>query len=281
MTETRVVTEVSVEKMYLTLLKKSLTRSIAPETFSAAEPWFRAIRWWFLPFQAFLMARGWIVVRREPLDSTKRSEGRDWPLDAETMVGLKRLDNLQFCIESILQDGVQGDFLEAGVWRGGASIFMRGALKAYGDATRLVWLADSFQGLPKAQSGVWRDDERVPLSDFRTLAVPLEQVRANFQRYDLLDDRVRFLPGWFQDTLATAPIERLALLRLDGDMYESTKVSIDSLYPKLSVGGFCIVDDYYSVTGARQAVTEYREQHGIVDPIQQIDWSGAFWRRTA
>ena len=73
MTETRVVTEVSVEKMYLTLLKKSLTRSIAPETFSAAEPWFRAIRWWFLPFQAFLMARGWIVVRREPLDSTKRS----------------------------------------------------------------------------------------------------------------------------------------------------------------------------------------------------------------
>ena len=111
--------------------------------------------------------------------------------------------------------------------------------------------------------------------------MPLEQVRANFERYELLDDRVRFLPGWFKDTLPTAPIERLALMRLDGDMYESTQVAIGSLYPKLSGGGYCIIDDYYSHSGARQAVTEYREQNGIVDPIQQIDWSGAFWRRTA
>ncbi|PYQ04157.1 MAG: macrocin O-methyltransferase [Acidobacteria bacterium] len=276
------VTEVRVEEMYLALLKKCLTRSIAPETFSAAEPWFRLMRWWFLPVQAFLLARGWTVVRREPLDSTMRSEGRDWPVDAETMIGLKRLDNLQFCVERILEDGVRGDLIEAGVWRGGASIFMRGVLKAYGDPTRLVWVADSFQGLPAPRPGVWRDDERIPLVKFaRTLAVPLEQVRANFERYELLDDRVRFLPGWFKDTLPTAPIERLALMRLDGDMYESTQVAIGSLYPKLSGGGYCIIDDYYSHSGARQAVTEYREQNGIVDPIQQIDWSGAFWRRTA
>lgn len=281
MRDAGLVADGRVEKMYLALLKRSLTRTIAPETFSAAEPWFRVMRWWFLPVQAYLRAHGWTVVRRAA-DSTMRTEGRDWPIDAETMIGLKRLDNLQSCVERILEDGVPGDLIEAGVWRGGAAIFMRGVLKAYGDPSRLVWLADSFQGLPRARPGVWRDDERIPLADFAsTLAVPLEQVRANFERYELLDDRVRFVAGWFKDSLPTAPIERLALMRLDADMYESTQVAMDSLYPKLSVGGYCIIDDYYSFTGARQAVTEYRERNGITDPIHQIDWSGAFWRRSA
>ena len=197
------------------------------------------------------------------------------------MIGLKRLDNIQFCIEHILKDGVPGDLIETGVWRGGATIFMRGVLKAYGDTTRKIWAADSFQGLPKPQPGVWRDDERGRLWKFgTTLAVPLEQVRANFERYGLLDDQVRFLPGWFRDTLPSAPIERLALMRLDGDMYESTMDALRALYPKLSSGGFCIIDDYYAQSGQRQAVNEYRRENGIVEPIEQIDWTGAFWRKT-
>jgi O-methyltransferase len=279
MTMTMDRTAAHAEKMYLDLLKRCLTRTVGPETFSAAEPWFRVTRWWFFPVQAFLRARGWTVVQRQSVDSELRREGRDWPADAETMIGLKRLDNLQSCVERILEDRVPGDLLEAGVWRGGASIFMRAILKAYGDTARTVWVADSFQGLPKAKPGVWKDDERGHLSDFATLAVSLDQVRANFERYGVLDDRVRFLPGWFHETLPSAPIDRLALLRLDGDMYESTVASIEALYPKLSVGGYCIVDDYYSHSGARQAVTEYREKHGIVEPIEQIDWAGGFWRR--
>jgi len=266
--------------LYLDLLKKSLTRTIATENFSTAEPWFSVMRWWFLPIQAFLVARGWSVVRRVAADSNARLEGRDWPADAETMIGMKRMNNIQFCIENILRDGVAGDLIETGVWRGGASIFMRGVLKAYGDTTRVVWVADSFEGLPKPRKGVWRDDERSGLWKFgNTLAVSLEQVRANFERYGVLDDQVRFLKGWFHDTLPSAPVKRLAVLRLDGDMYESTTDAIEALYPKLSIGGYCIVDDYYSHSGAREAVTEYRERHGIVDPIEQIDWTGAFWRR--
>ncbi len=113
------------------------------------------------------------------------------------------------------------------------------------------------------------------------IAVPLEQVRANFERYGLLDDQVRFLPGWFRDTLPSAPIERLALMRLDGDMYESTMDALRALfYPKLSSGGFCIIDDYCAQSGQRQAVNEYRRENGIVEPIEQIDWTGAFWRKT-
>lgn len=271
-----------VNELYLDLLKKCLTRSIAAETYSTAEPWFGLMRLWFLPVQAFLWARGWTVVQRRTVDSNARSEGRDWPADAETMIGLKRLDNLQFCIERILQDGVPGDLIETGVWRGGASIFMRGVLKAYGDTTRIVWAADSFQGLPKPKPGVWRDDEKGRLSEFgNTLAVPLEQVRANFQRYGLLDDQVRFLPGWFCDTLPAAPIERLAIMRLDGDMYESTMDALKALYPKLSKNGYCIIDDYYTHSGARQAVADYRQEHGIAEPLEQIDWAGAFWQRKA
>ena len=269
------------EHLYLDLLKKCLTRTIARETFTVAEPWFRVVRWWYRPLRILFQARGWSVVARQPADSESRREGRDWPADAETMIGLKRLDNLQYCIERILRDEVPGDFLEAGVWRGGASIFMRGALKAYGDTTRTVWLADSFRGLPRPQPGVWTDDERGRLWEFTdVLAVPLEEVRANFERYGLMDSQVRFLPGWFRDTLPSAPVGSLSLLRLDGDMYESTMDALESLYPRLSVGGYCIVDDYYSQSGARQAVTDYRARHGSGEPIEPIDWSGTFWRRS-
>jgi O-methyltransferase len=278
--ESAMLVKSDVNELYLELLKKCLTRTIAAETFSAAEPWFGVMRWWFLPVQMFLRARGWTVVRRHTVPTEVRGEGRDWPADAETMIGLKRLDNIQFCIERILEDGVPGDFIEAGVWRGGACIFMRGVLKVHGDTNRRVWLADSFQGLPKPQAGVWRDDERGQLWKFGTiLAVPLDQVRENFARYGLLDGQVRFLPGWFRDTLPTAPIARLALMRLDGDMYESTMDAMHALYPKLSTGGYCIIDDYYTHSGARQAVTEYRQENGITEPIEQIDWTGGFWRR--
>lgn len=273
-------TKTGASQLYLDLLKKCLTRSIATETFSAAEPWFGFMRWWFFPVQAFLWARGWTVVRHQAVDSTQRAEGRDWPADAETMIGLRRLDNLQCCIERILDEDVPGDLIETGVWRGGASIFMRGMLKVYGDTARIVWAADSFQGLPKPKTGVWRDDERGSLWKFQTsLAVPLEKVRANFKRYGLLDEQVRFLSGWFSETLPTAPIERLALMRLDGDLYESTRDALHALYPKLSIGGYCIVDDYYSHSGARQAVVDYRQENGITEPIEQIDWAGAFWKR--
>ena len=281
MTSVGAVVETEVAKLYLDLLKKSLTRTIASETYSAAEPWFGFVRWLFLPIQMFLLAHGWTIVRRRAVDDGVRAEGRDWPEDAETMIGLKRLDNLQFCIERVLEDGVPGDLIETGVWRGGATIFMRGALKAYGDTRRRVWVADSFQGLPKPTPGIWRDDERGRLWKFgTTLAVSLAQVRANFERYGLLDDQVRFLPGWFRDTLPTAPIERLAVLRLDGDMYESTMDGLRALYPKLSVGGYCILDDYYAQSGQRQAVNEYRLENGITEPIERIDWTGAFWRKT-
>jgi O-methyltransferase len=208
-----------------------------------------------------------------------RAEGRDWPADAETMIGLPRLDNLQFCITDVLRRGVPGDLIETGVWRGGATIFMRGVLKAYGDSDRTVWVADSFQGLPKPNVRQAPADAGDILWTYGYLAVPLKTVQRNFARYGLLDSQVRFLVGWFRDTLPDAPIDRLAVLRLDGDMYESTMDALRALYPKLSVGGYIIIDDYECLSPCKQAVDDYRAEHGITEPIQYIDWTGAFWQR--
>jgi O-methyltransferase len=219
-------------------------------------------------------------MRHRGLDRQARTEGRDWSMIAHSMIGLRRLDNIQQCAEQVLADGVPGDFIETGVWRGGATIFMRAILKVYGVTDRVVWVADSFQGLPPPDAARYPADAGSRFHTYEMLAVPLEQVQRNFEVYGLLDEQVRFLKGWFRDTLPRAPIERLALLRLDGDMYESTLDALKQLYPKLSAGGYLIVDDYGAVPACRQAVHDYREAEGVEEPIRMTDCGfGAFWRR--
>ena len=210
-------------ELYLDLLKRCLTRTLFED--SSRMP---------------VVARGGKLqgdVSCGAYDARLRAEGRDWPSEAETMIGLHRLDNLQRCIADVVESGVPGDVLEAGVWRGGASIFMRAALDAYGDEGRTVWAADSFRGLPPPDPERYPADRYLDLSVFDELAISVDEVRGNFARYGLLDDRVRFREGWFEDTLPSAPVERLALLRCDGDLYASTVDTLVPLYPKVSVGG--------------------------------------------
>jgi len=207
-----------------------------------------------------------------------RRVGKDWPEEAETMIGMARLDNLQECAEVLLSDGVPGDLLEAGVWRGGATIFMRAVLAAYGVTDRKVWVADSFEGLPAPNPDAFPIDAATDLSVYDVLAVSLEQVKANFARYGLLDEQVRFLQGWFKDTLPDAPVQQLALLRLDGDYYESTIQILESLYHKLAPGGFVIVDDYGALVQCSRAVDDFRAEHNIKEAMSKVDWTGVYWR---
>jgi O-methyltransferase len=209
----------------------------------------------------------------------KRAEGRDWPVLAHTMVGLKRLDNLQCCIESVLANKVPGDLIETGVWRGGATILMRAVLKAHKVTDRLVWVADSFEGLPVPDPEKYPADSGDVHHTFKALAIGLETVKNNFRAYGLLDDQVRFLKGWFRDTLPSAPFKELAVVRLDGDLYESTMDGLVNLYPKLSPGGCIIIDDYGAVPGCKKAVDDYRESHAIKQEIVPIDWGGVYWRK--
>ncbi len=210
-----------------------------------------------------------------------RETGTDWPSVAHTMVGLKRIRNIRTLLDQVVADGVPGDFIETGVWRGGVCIFARGYLKAHGITDRTVWLADSFEGIPDTgEDGHPMDREMALHRCNGVLGVTADTVRENFGRYGLLDDQVRFLPGWFKDTLPTAPVERLAVLRLDGDLYESTLDALDNLYPKLSTNGFVVIDDYF-IPACRKAVDEFRERHGITDEIEAIDEYSVFWRRSA
>lgn len=217
------------------------------------------------------------LVEAGEFDAARREVGADWPADAETMVGLKRLANVRRCVEQVLADDVPGDLIETGSWRGGTTIYMRAILKAHGVSDRSVWVADSFEGLPKPD-GAYQADAGDRHHTFDDLAISLEQVQDNFRRYELLDDQVKFLKGWFSDTLPDAPIERLAVLRLDGDMYSSTMDALLALYDKVSPGGFVIVDDYV-LPACAKAVHDFRDERGITAPIEKIDWAGSFWRK--
>jgi O-methyltransferase len=225
-----------------------------------------------------LRTRNLALVRTFPFDAAIRNSGLDWPLFGYTMTGRKRLDALQSCIETLLAERIRGDLIETGVWRGGSAIFMRAVLRAHEVNDRTVWCADSFEGMPVPKEKDAAIDANSDLSDRDYLAVTLSQVHNNFARFDLLDDKVRFLKGWFCDTLPTAPIDKLALLRLDGDLYDSTMDALTNLYEKVSPGGFVIVDDYNSWGGCQTAVNEFRAQRSISAKLEQIDAQASFWR---
>jgi O-methyltransferase len=219
---------------------------------------------------------GFAALVRAKLDG-KVHRGRPWRY-SHTMVGLRRLQHLHWCAQQVFADGVPGDFLQAGVCQGGAAIYMRALQVAYGESHRLLWAADSFEGLPVPQHD---NDQGYDFSEAVEpwLSATLDSVRENFRTYDLLSDAVRFLPGWFRDTLPSAPVGTLAILRLDADLYTSTMEALEPLYDKLAPGGFLIVDDYYAFLPCRTAISEFREKHGITEPIRRIDWSAVYWRK--
>lgn len=269
-------TTLDIRAMYLDLLRNYLTRYGDGELIqvrAASNPLIGSAL-------KVLSKRGLRLVRPLPFDEQKRNLGADWPTSAETMIGMQRLTSLQHCTETVLKEDIPGDLVECGVWRGGACILMRAVLAVYGDPGRCVWVADSFAGVPKPDKENYAADEKMRLHLSKdVLAVSEATVKANFKRYGLLDDRVRFLAGWFKDTLLESPIKSISLLRLDGDLYESTIQALNALYPRLSIGGFCIIDDYHAIEACRQAVTDYREKAEISAQIVEIDGCGIFWRK--
>jgi O-methyltransferase len=214
-----------------------------------------------------------------PFRAELRVEGRDWPSIAHTMVGLRRLENLRDLAQRALDDGISGDFIETGVWRGGCCILMRGVLAANGVVDRKVYAADSFAGLPPPDPQRYPQDDSWNFHRHKQLAVSLSQVKSNFARYGLLDDQVVFLEGPFRDTLPSLKAGPFSLIRLDGDWYESTYIALETLYPKLSPGGFVVVDDFNLIPPCRQAVIDYRSRHDITAAMHEVDWNASWWQK--
>jgi O-methyltransferase len=213
-------------------------------------------------------------------DARKRDVGLDWPEQALTMIGRTRLRSLRECCEAVLREDISGDFVETGIWRGGACIMMAAVLAGYGETERKVWGFDSFQGLPPPNEVEFPGDRGDQLYRFPQLAVSLEEVTENFRRVGLWNDQVRLIKGWFKDTVPTAAVEKIAVLRLDGDLYESTIQVLEGFYPKLSPGGFCIIDDFGAMLSCRAAVEDFRRDHGVIEPIVDIDGKGVLWRKS-
>lgn len=259
--------------MYLELLKKTLSYSLWEEPLKPiGTNYNNPIKTTLAKIINRILVNTKFRLGNKSTDDS-RINGEIHPVYADTMIGMKRLDNIQFCVEDVLQNNIPGDFIETGVWRGGACIFMKGILKIHEVTDRKVFVADSFEGLPKTD----KKQDGWDLYKDSYLAVSQEQVENNFKRYDLLDSNVIFLKGWFKDTLPTAPINKLAILRLDGDLYESTMDSLMNLYPKLSTGGYCIIDDY-TLSGCREAVHEYRKKEKITSKIIMIDRKSCYWK---
>ncbi len=217
-----------------------------------------------------------------PFDEARRREGRDIPVQAHTMIGLRRLRHLRALAEDALLRRVEGDFVETGVWRGGACILLAGVLKAHADSVRHVVVADSFEGLPPPDPRYSKD--ALSKFDFHLrpeLAVGLEEVRGNFERYDLLSEQVVFLKGFFRDTLPGYPLGPIAVLRLDGDLYSSTMDALEHLYDRVSPGGYVIIDDYGVVIDARRATLDFRISREITAPMIAVDGDAIFWQKPA
>lgn len=268
-------------ELYLDLLKRGLTRTLFAkgeerQTLAPGRLTLRALHAIVKRILAPMRLELVRVVRSGPRDYVESGhEARNRVEDAETMLGTLQLDQMQSCINDVCDRGVPGDLLEAGVWRGGMTVFMRGVLKARGESGRRVWVVDSFEGLPdpdaSADSFGWKSGD---------MAVSLDEVKNNFLRYGLLDDQVAFLKGFFNVTLPKAPVGSLSVLRVDADLYESTLDVLNNLYPKLSIGGYAVFDDYLNLNDCRRAIDEYRQAHGISEPITKIDSRAVFWKKT-
>ena len=216
-----------------------------------------------------------------PYNKEIREHGWDWPMHAHSMIGVKRLNNVRSLVESVLGNKIPGDLIETGVWRGGACILMRAVLHIYGIQDRKVFVADSFEGLPFPNAEQYSADTESTFHSYAELAVPLEKVQENFAAYNMLDSQVVFVKGWFKDTLPLLESDRLALLRLDGDMYESTMDALENLYGKLSSGGYVIVDDYHVVPACKQAVHDFCAAHAVDPVLEEIDDGvGVYWRKS-
>ena len=267
-----VISEKKLRKMYLDLIQKVIINEIYQDP-----PLKRSY------FSKILTKLG-IYTRHytsKTFSKNKRVSGLDWPSVAHSMIGNKRMSNLRSLLEDVIENNVEGDFIETGVWRGGACIYAKAIIDSYGVTDRTVWVADSFAGLPEPDGKKYKLDKGDLHYKEAALSVSRDQVEDNFRSYGQLDENVKFLEGWFKDTLPSAPIQKVAVLRLDGDMYESTMDALLSLYEKVTPNGYVIVDDYHAVEGCKKAVHDYLDANCKNEKVEikEIDGTGVFWKR--
>ncbi len=219
------------------------------------------------------------TIKKKPLNVDLRGQGLDWTYLGDTMTGLARIESLKTLLHDVFQNEIEGDFIETGVWRGGMSIFARGVLRANNQMQRKSFVCDSFRGLPPGDRDLDPRDKQWYRINY--LEVSDVTVAENFKAAGLLDPNVIFVKGFFNDTMSEVAkmTESLAIMRLDGDMYESTVDVLYRLYEKLSIGGYVIMDDWTGFP-SKTACEDFFKVHGISPVIVQVDAISAYWQKT-
>ncbi len=204
-----------------------------------------------------------------------------------TMTNPKRCKHLWDICNSVLSEGIRGDFVECGVWKGGSAGVMGLVIKARGEQ-RVLHLFDSFEGLPEptikdgVQAAEYSGGRAAgALQSVNKCRAGTQEVRDFLIGCLGLNNRLLvFHEGWFQDSVPNAAptLGAISVLRLDGDWYESTRICLEFLYPLLSLGGVIILDDFYCWQGCAKATEEFRSRFSIKSPICRIDDEAVFWR---
>lgn len=202
-----------------------------------------------------------------------------------TMSWYERLFSTALACKYVVENSIQGDFVECGVWRGGNAILAAGMFKMLG-VERKVVLFDTFEGMTQpTDTDIQEKSGKSALAEFNEKQrngyndwcfASLDDVKANFMKYGLLDDNVVFVKGDVLDSLSVMQNlpEKVSILRLDTDWYESTKKELETLYPNLSEDGVLIIDDYGAWKGARKATDEYFEGMNHRPLFNYIDHTG-------
>jgi O-methyltransferase len=209
-------------------------------------------------------------------------------VDGSTMCSYERMVTLWQQVRHLDRSGIEGCLVECGTWRGGAVGMMALAHMHSGRPTRLIHLFDSFEGLPEPKA---ENDGRIAIdyADNRAAGTlksigrcvgPLEDNRRLLgEVIGYPETLTHYHIGWFQHTVpdAAEKVGRIALLRLDGDWYESTKICIEAFGPKVSSGGIVVIDDYGKFPGCRKAVDEFLACTGRPVFLNHIDPTGRYY----
>ncbi len=218
-------------------------------------------------------------------DATDRDRSIYEQIRSYTMTSEARVWALIRAVDYLDENKIAGDFVECGVWRGGSAMAMMLACQGDGQQARHVWLYDTFEGMsPPTDLDFEIQSDRstseilakIPFSEASRMwgYSPRDEVKSNVSSTGYPEERVTMVEGDVVETLRSTTPERIALLRLDTDWYESTLAELEVLFPKLVPGGVCIIDDYGHWGGSRRAVDEYFAGQSVKPMLSRIDYSG-------
>jgi O-methyltransferase len=199
-----------------------------------------------------------------------------------TMTGVDRVVTLIRAVKYLVDNGIEGDFVECGVWRGGSMMAVAYALRNLGITDRKLFLFDTFSGMtaPSGEDARYDGESASNLLARATREEPiwayasLEDATANLASTEYPRENIRFVQGKVEETIPREAPSRICLLRLDTDWYESTRHELTHLYPRLERNGILIIDDYGHWRGAKQATDEFFNQSRPAPFLHRVDYTG-------